>query len=104
MRIDGESTLYDIGRIELVNFLNPTSLQPSGNNLYLQIDDSSAPVFSVPGEEGTGQLAQGFLEGSNVSLVEEMMSLVVTQRGYGANSQVIRATDEMLRINNNLRN
>lgn len=103
VRIDGEDQLLEVGRIELVNFLNPTSLKATGNNVYTAVEDTSAPIFSVPGEEGTGQLAQGFLEGSNVSLVEEMMSLVVTQRGYGANSQVIRATDEMLRINNNLR-
>lgn len=103
VRINGEDELLEVGRIELVSFLNPTSLEPTGNNIYLSTEDTGAPIFSVPGEDGTGQLAQGFLEGSNVSLVEEMMSLVVTQRAYEVNSQVIRATDEMMRINNNLR-
>ncbi|MFT4824346.1 MAG: flagellar basal-body rod protein FlgG, partial [Cryomorphaceae bacterium] len=95
VRINGEDELLEVGRIELVSFLSPTSLAPSGNNLYLSTEETGAPIFSVPGEDGTGMLAQGFLEGSNVSLVEEMMSLVATQRAYESNSQVIRATDEM---------
>jgi flagellar basal-body rod protein FlgG len=103
VRINGEQELLEVGRIELVNFLNPTSLEPIGENLYVSTDESGSPMFSVPGEDGTGGIAQGFLEGSNVNMVEEMMTLVVTQRAYEVNSQVIRATDEMLRINNNLR-
>ena len=74
-----------------------------GDNLYVPTEETGGLAMSAPGEDGTGQLAQRFLEGSNVSLVTEMMALVVTQRAYEVNSQVIRAADEMLRINNNLR-
>lgn len=103
VRIDGSDQFLQIGRIELVDFINPTSLEAIGDNLYIANEKTGAPIFTVPGENGTGELAQGFLEGSNVNLVEEMMNLVITQRAYEVNSQVIRATDEMLRINNNLR-
>ncbi len=103
VRISGEEELLEIGQIELANFLNPTGLKAIGDNLYLATDESGVAMYSIPGEDGTGTLAQGFLEGSNVNMVEEMMTLVVTQRAYEVNSQVIRATDEMLRINNNLR-
>jgi flagellar basal-body rod protein FlgG len=103
VRIADEENLMDIGRIELASFLNPTSLEAIGDNLYITTQNTGVITFSAPGEDGTGQLVQGFLEGSNVNLVNEMMSLVVTQRAYEVNSQVIRAVDEMLRINNNLR-
>ena len=103
VRITGEDELMEVGRIELVNFLDPTSLEPVGDNLYVATEDAGSPMFSMPGEDGVGELAQGFLEGSNVNMVEEMMNLMITQRAYEVNSQVIRATDEMLRINNNLR-
>jgi len=102
-RIEGEENLLELGRLELASFLNPTSLEAIGGNLYIPTSNTGVVTFSTPGEDGAGQLAQGFLEGSNVSLVNEMMSLVVTQRAYEVNSQVIRAVDEMLRINNNLR-
>lgn len=103
VRVDGEENPIEIGRIELAGFLNPTSLEAVGDNLYIPTAATGVVTFSTPGEDGTGQLVQGFLEGSNVNLVNEMMSLVVTQRAYEVNSQVIRAVDEMLRINNNLR-
>jgi flagellar basal-body rod protein FlgG len=103
VRVDGEPELLEVGRIELVNFLNPTSLKSAGDNLYVATEQSGSPMFSIPGEDGTGTLSQGFLEGSNVNMVDEMMNLVVTQRAYEVSSQVIRATDEMMRINNNLR-
>ena len=103
VRVSGEDGLVDIGRIEIASFLNPTSLEAIGENLYIPTEQSGGLSMSTPGEDGTGQLAQRFLEGSNVNLVSEMMSLVVTQRAYEVNSQVIRAVDEMLRINNSLR-
>jgi len=102
-RLNGESSLLEIGQIELASFLNPTSLEPIGANLYRATENTGGMTIAKPGEDGTGFLAQGFLEGSNVNLVSEMMNLVVTQRAYSANSQVIRAVDEMLQINNNLR-
>jgi len=103
VRVSGDEKLQEIGRIELASFLNPTSLEAVGDNLYVPTEETGGLAMAAPGEDGTGQLAQRFLEGSNVSLVTEMMALVVTQRAYEVNSQVIRAADEMLRINNNLR-
>jgi flagellar basal-body rod protein FlgG len=102
-RINGGANPLDIGQLELVNFLNPTSLEAIGNNLYRTTEDTSGLTFSKPGNDGVGFVSQGFLEGSNVNLVTEMMNLVVTQRAYSVNSQVIRAVDEMLQINNSLR-
>ena len=103
VRVSGEEKLLEVGRIEVASFLNPTSLEAVGENLYVPTEETGGLTLSTPGEDGTGQLAQRFLEGSNVNLVSEMMSLVVTQRAYEVNSQVIKAADEMLRINNNLR-
>ncbi|MDP4916254.1 MAG: flagellar hook-basal body complex protein, partial [Haliea sp.] len=102
-RINGGADPLDIGQLELVNFLNPTSLEAIGNNLYRATEDTGGLTFSKPGNDGVGFVSQGFLEGSNVNLVTEMMNLVVTQRAYSVNSQVIRAVDEMLQINNSLR-
>ena len=87
----------------MANFINPSSLEAIGENLFIATDDSSGLMIASPGETGFGNLAQGFLESSNVNLVNEMMTLVVTQRAYEVNSQVIRAVDEMLRVNNSLR-
>ena len=103
VRIGDEQELFDIGQIELANFINPSSLEAIGENLFIATDDSSGLMIASPGETGFGNLAQGFLESSNVNLVNEMMTLVVTQSAYEVNSQVIRAVDEMLRVNNSLR-
>jgi len=103
VRIEDEQEFFEVGQIELANFINPSSLEAIGENLFIATDDSSGLMIANPGETGFGKLAQGFMESSNVNLVNEMMTLVVTQRAYEVNSQVIRAVDEMLRINNSLR-
>ena len=95
--------LMELGQIELANFVNVTGLEPLGNGLYGETDASGVPGFTKPNEFGVGDLAQGYLEASNVDLVTELLELVIAQRGYEVNSQVIRATDEMLKIGNNLR-
>ena len=79
VRIGDEQELFDIGQIELANFINPSSLEAIGENLFIATDDSSGLMIANPGETGFGNLAQGFLESSNVNLVNEMMTLVVTQ-------------------------
>ncbi len=99
----GDSEPSEIGRIELGNFVNPGGLTPRGDNLYLPSHDSGDVFFGEPAAEGFGELAQGFLEGSNVNLVEELSNLVLAQRGYEMNSKVIQAADEMLAIASNLR-
>jgi flagellar basal-body rod protein FlgG len=91
-----------IGTIELANFQNPAGLQARGGNVFVATIASGDPVTAVPGAEGMGTLAQGFLEDSNVSVVEEMVNMILGQRAYEANSRVIRAADEMLQQVNNL--
>ena len=77
--------------------------KPIGNNLYLPTEDSGDAILGTPGEDGLGVLAQGFLESSNVNLVEEMVNLILAQRAYEINSKVIQASDEMLTLSNNMR-
>lgn len=98
-----ETVPVELDQIELVNFLNPGGLSPQGNNLYTSNDLSGEAIFRNPGEAGFGQLQQGFLESSNIKLVEEMVNLIVAQRAYEVNAKIIQASDEMLGMSNNLR-
>ena len=98
-----ETEPVEIGQLELVSFPNPGGLDPIGSNLYLASDRSGEAVPGMPGEDGYGMLAQGFLESSNVKLVEEMINLIIAQRAYEINSKVVQASDEMLAMSNNLR-
>ncbi len=93
----------EIGRIDRAGFMNPSGLSPMGDNLYRSSHESGDAFYGAPGEEGFGALAQGFLEGSNVSLIEELTDLMLAQRGYEMNAKVIQAADDMLGIVNNLR-
>lgn len=92
----------EIGRIDIVNFVNPAGLNPVGDNLYAATDTSGDALRGTPGENGTGAIAQGFLEGSNVRLIDEMINLILAQRAYEINSKVVQASDEMLSISNGL--
>lgn len=85
-----------VGRISVASFVNPTGLESIGGNLYLETGSSGAPNQSVPGQDGTGTLFQGFVETSNVSVVEEMVNMIQTQRAYEINSRAISTSDEML--------
>lgn len=91
-----------VGTIELAMFQNPAGLQARGGNVFIATSASGDPVTGVPGVDGMGTIAQGFLEESNVSVVEEMVQMILGQRAYEANSRVIRAADEMLQQVNNL--
>jgi flagellar basal-body rod protein FlgG len=91
-----------VGTIELAMFQNPAGLQPRGGNIFATTSASGEPVTGVPGTDGMGTIAQGFLEESNVSVVEEMVQMILGQRAYEANSRIIRAADEMLQQVNNL--
>ncbi|MEW8119751.1 MAG: flagellar basal body rod C-terminal domain-containing protein, partial [Candidatus Thiodiazotropha sp.] len=73
------------------------------DNLYLPSENSGDGYYGIPGEEGFGSVQQGYLEASNVNLVEEMTQLVLAQRAYEINSKVVQAADELLGIVNNLR-
>lgn len=101
--VQGQSTPQQIGTIELATFSNPAGLRAMGKNLFLETDASGTPVTGKPGENGLGTVLQGYLESSNVSVVQEMVNMIVGQRAYEANSKSIQAADEMLRQANNLR-
>jgi len=93
----------EVGQIQLANVMNPTGLTALGQNLFLPSEKSGDVFYSNAGENGMGTLQQGFLEMSNVDLITELVDLVVAQRGYQANSHVVRAADEIMKINNSLR-
>jgi flagellar basal-body rod protein FlgG len=100
--VAGQTDPQQLGTIELASFQNPAGLQARGGNVFVATIASGDPTTGVPGAEGLGTLAQGFLEDSNVSVVEEMVNMILGQRAYEANSRVIRAADEMLQQVNNL--
>ena len=91
-----------VGRIEVATFLNPAGLSSEGNNLYAATVASGAAIPGSPGDTGFGQLNQGFLEGSNVEVVTELISLIQAQRAYEINSRAIRAGDQMLQTSTDI--
>ncbi|MEL7497679.1 MAG: flagellar basal-body rod protein FlgG [Planctomycetota bacterium] len=91
-----DGTITQVGNIQLFRFANPAGLRNNGGNIYLATDASGPEVAGNPGEFGYGFLRQGALEGSNVEVVSEMVSLITAQRAYEINSRAIRAGDEML--------
>lgn len=99
----GQTAAQLAGQIQLADFQNPAGLNSLGRNLYLPTDASGDPTVGTPGgQEGIGTLLQGYLEQSNVSVVEEFVNLIVSQRAYEANSKVVKAADEMYQQINNL--
>jgi flagellar basal-body rod protein FlgG len=100
----GQTAAQLAGQIQLANFANPAGLNSIGRNLYLPTDASGDPTVGNPGgQEGMGTLQQGYVEQSNVSVVEEFINLIVAQRAYEANSKVVKAADEMYQMVNNLK-
>jgi flagellar basal-body rod protein FlgG len=91
-----------VGRIELAQFQNPSGLENIGRSLLLATQASGEPTTGTPGENGLGTLLSGYVEQSNVSVVEEMINMIVSQRAYEANSKVIRTADEMFTQANNI--
>ncbi|MGA2599397.1 MAG: flagellar basal-body rod protein FlgG [Bryobacteraceae bacterium] len=92
----GQAASQVVGQIQLANFANPAGLNSLGGNLFSQTDASGDPTVGVPGgQEGIGSLMQGYVEGSNVNIVNEFVNLIVSQRAYDANSKVVKAADEM---------
>ena len=91
------------GQIQLATFQNPAGLNAVGGNLFTATDASGQPTIANPGgTEGAGSLLQGYLEQSNVSVVQEFINLIAAQRGYEANSKVVKAADEMYQQVNNI--
>ncbi len=100
----GITTPTEVGNIELARFINPSGLNPVGRNLYLITSASGDAVTGVPGgADGHGNIAQGFLEMSNVSVVEEMVAMIAAQRAYEINSKAIQTADQMLQTVNSMK-
>jgi flagellar basal-body rod protein FlgG len=100
--LPGQSAAQQVGTIELATFSNPAGMSAMGGNLFAPSTASGEPTTGVPGTDGIGTVVQGFLEESNVSVVEEMVNMILGQRAYEANSKVVKAADEMLTQVNNM--
>ncbi|MDX1597321.1 flagellar basal-body rod protein FlgG [uncultured Marinobacter sp.] len=101
--VDDQAAPVNLGEITLVDFINPQGLQAIGNNLYKETNASGDPAEGEPGIGGLGTLEQGAIESSNVEVVEELVSMITTQRAYEMNSKVVSSTDQMLQfITNNI--
>jgi len=102
-QIPGNNAATQVGAITLTDFMNPAGLQAIGGNLFNETAASGAPIQGTPGIGGLGSLIQGSVETSNVNIVEELVSMIETQRAYEISSKAISTTDGMLQyINNNL--
>ncbi len=94
--VPGSATPSTVGSLQLVNFINPAGLQSNGQNLYTETAASGTPNAGTPGTNGLGLLNQGYVETSNVNVVEELVSMIQAQRAYEINSKAIQASDQML--------
>ena len=99
----GQAAAQNVGSIQLANFVNPAGLQSLGQNLYIESPASGTPQTGTPGTNNLGLLQQGYVETSNVNVVEELVSMIQTQRAYEINSKAIQTADEMLSMLNNLK-
>lgn len=102
-RLPGQAAPLEIGQLELVRFANPQGLQARDGGVYRATEASGEPIAGRPGEDGLATLAQGFLEGSNVKLLDELVGLLVAQRAYEANARAVQAADELESLVNGLR-
>jgi flagellar basal-body rod protein FlgG len=94
--IPGQNQPQTLGQIQLVRFVNNAGLSPQGQNLYFQTGASGPPTITTPGLNGAGTLNGGFIEGSNVSVVNEIVNMITAQRAFEANSKAVTTSDEML--------
>ncbi|QJC55139.1 Flagellar basal-body rod protein FlgG [Polaromonas vacuolata] len=92
----GNTASVQVGQIQLNTFLNPAGLQSNGENLYTETDSSGAATQTAPGQNGAGVLNQGYVEASNVNVVEELVNMIQTQRAYEINSKAVQTSDQML--------
>ena len=99
----GSSAPTEIGTITLARFVNPAGLHSIGRNLFIPTNASGDAIEGTAGQDGLGTLAQGFIEMSNVSVVDEMVKMISAQRAYEINSRTIQAADEMLQQANTVK-
>jgi flagellar basal-body rod protein FlgG len=103
VKLDGQVAPQNVGQLQLATFANEAGLLAIGENMYLETPASGAPTTGVPASEGFGKIQQGFLETSNVNVVEEVTNLITAQRAYEMNSKVIETSDQMMATLSNLR-
>lgn len=94
--VDGSPQPLVLGQLQLASFINPAGLEPLGQNLYAETAASGGPTEGAPGQNGLGSLRQGFVETSNVNVVEELVQMIQTQRAYELSSKAIQTSDQML--------
>lgn len=92
----GNPAPVQVGQLQLATFINPTGLESKGENMYAETAASGTPNVNMPGTNGTGTLSQGYVETSNVNVVEELVNMIQTQRAYEINSKAITTSDQML--------
>jgi len=92
----GSSNAVQIGSLQIATFINPTGLEAKGENLFAETTSSGAPNVSQPGLNGAGVLNQGYVEASNVNVVQELVNMIQTQRAYEINSKAVTTSDQML--------
>ena len=103
VKLAGQTSPSQVGTLEISDFINPTGLQPIGENLYAETASSGTAQAGTPGQNGLGSIQQGALEGSNVNVVAELVNMIETQRAYEMNSKAISTNDQMMQyLNNNL--
>jgi flagellar basal-body rod protein FlgG len=105
VEMPGEQTPTSLGQIELARFVNPAGLKSVGNNLYLETEASGQPILGAPGQEGMAntKVRQGYVEASNVQIVEEMVNMITAQRAFEIVSKSIQVSEDMLAVTNNLK-
>ena len=94
--LPGQAATQPVGQLQLASFINPAGLEPRGQNLFAETAASGAANTGAPSGNGLGSLAQGFVETSNVNAVEELVTMIQTQRAYELNSKAIQTADQML--------
>jgi len=94
--IPGTTAPQSIGTITMASFVNPAGLEPKGQNIFGETVASGQPNAGTPGQNGLGALMQGFVETSNVNVVQELVTMIQTQRAYEMNSKAIQTSDQML--------
>lgn len=98
-----DGNTYVLDTIQLVRFMNPGGLEALGDNLFAETEGSGQPMFGSAGADGFGEVYQGYLESSNVDIVEEMIAMISAQRAYELNSKTVKTVEDMLSITNNLK-
>jgi flagellar basal-body rod protein FlgG len=101
--VPGDATSVRVGQLEMTKFVNPAGLRSIGSNLLVESPASGRPITGSPATEGFGEIVQGYLEGSNVDIVEEMVNMITAQRAYEINSKTIKTVEEILTMANNLK-